>query len=637
MKLIQRQYDVLQYLIEYRDYYISTEQLSVLFKVSIRTIKNDIVVLKSALSAYSSFSLLSKSGKGLKIHVNDQNQFFKDVILLSKNEDIMSISDDNSRNMRILKLLIQKKHNISKEYIMSLFHISESTFYKSYNSIREIVSEFNLELKHSKSNGYYILGRELDKRSLIMRYELFLDGHSLFNHGAEYVNLTNIYNYIAETFISYQYNVTESILQNISFHVFLMTQRIISGNYVDEIRQYSHTQKIEYKIAQSIINKFSVKYLYEESYRENEVNLLTQIILGKVNYSGDEHLQNEINLFISNSFISINRKFGINFESVGKLRLFLALHIAPLIYRISSGTQLLNLMKNEIKQQFPHAYDISLYFTLLFHEHFGQLISLDEATYLTLYFNFGIEEMNLFKSSKRILVITNLRYSETVLLKHKFLTWFPKQISDIDFINTKDTVKNIINYDAIFTTEVNLNSRLQDLATLINVFPNETDYQRINLALNGFTDQTIILDRFSPECFYYGKAKNKEEIINILCNNAIDRFSLDPSFYDKIIDRETISSTYFGDLVAIPHPLMPITTETFASVGVLEYPIKWDNSHEVQIVILLSIERNNPRAFQFWEYIARVIKDEISVNQLLKTKNYSEFINEVSILLTNYK
>ena len=79
-------------------------------------------------------------------------------------------------------------------------------------------------------------------------------------------------------------------------------------------------------------------------------------------------------------------------------------------------------MAPEIKQSFPLAYDIALYFTLLIKERFHLNVSADEISYLSLYFNYGLENIHLGNYAKKILIITSLRKSETVLLRHKILT-----------------------------------------------------------------------------------------------------------------------------------------------------------------------------------------------------------------------
>ncbi len=635
MRLSQRQYDILKHLIENRDHFVSSRNLSVLFNVSTRTIKNELPVLREYTDPYSSFTLLAVHGKGIIIRVEDGNTFQYETQELLNQNHVMSDNDDSKRNMQILKFLLERKTYISKDRILSNFHISESTFYSSYNKIKKMIENFNLTLKHTKTKGYFIDGLEQDKRTIIAHFELFTRAHSLLRHKS--TDIAHIYSFIAETFIQFKYKITESVLQNISFHVFLIKQRVDNGNTIETIESQGLDTLIEYRIAETILEKLIKTPALSENSLKKETLLLTQIILGKLNYSADETLQQEINSFISDCFKQIHMKFGFNFESVERLRLYLVLHIVPLIYRISSGTQLKNSMTTKIMQQFPHAYDISLYFSILFKEHFGYAMSLDEITYLTLYFNLGIEEMNLFKSTKRLLIITNMRHSETVLIRHKFLSWFPQQISEIVFSHSNDSLDNLGSFDAIFATDIPEDSKYQSIATKINIFPDNADYKRIDLALNGFSSNSteLILEKFNRNCFYYGKADSKAHIIRILCENAQKTFHLDHDFYEKIMSRESISSTYFGDLVAMPHPLTPISDETFISVGILDTPIKWDSQYHVQLIILLSIEKNNPWAFQLWDYIGHIIRDLDAVNRLIHTRTFDEFISSVETLITH--
>lgn len=41
----------------------------------------------------------------------------------------------------------------------------------------------------------------------------------------------------------------------------------------------------------------------------------------------------------------------------------------------------------------------------------------------------------------------------------------------------------------------------------------------------------------------------------------------------------------------MPHPLSPITDETFVSVLITEEPIRWNSTHEAQVIMLISIEK----------------------------------------------
>ena len=629
MILTKRQYDILKHLIKHHDTFISTEMLATLFDVSSRTVKNELPFIKKYICNFHSFNLETLPGKGIRIHVLNMDSFMNEIVVISKHDIATSDVDNMERDISILKYFIDHTGYIVKEKIMSTFYISESTFYKTYNNIKGILAPFSLTMKHSKSKGYHISGHEKDIRSLIAKYEL-IDRHrhviSNFN------NISYVYNFVADVFIHYQYKMTEPILQNISSHVVLMEYRIKSGNTLDTLDYGDLHNRIEYQIAHTICEKFIQSYHLNKQHFENEVLLLTQTILGKTNYSTDEKTQNEINDFINYAFKCIHAKFGINFVPVEKLRLFLGLHLVPLIYRIKSGTQLKNLMETEIRQQFPHATDISLYFSLLFKECLHLTISGDELAYITLYFNFGIEELNLAKSSKRLLVITKLRASETVLLRHKLLSWFPNQIMDITFINPSEDSEDLEQYDAVFATEL-YSKNYNNAVTLINIFPNETDFKKINLALNGYTNAESILEKFHSQCFFFGQVENKEEIISILCDKAHQTYNLNHDFFDNIWSRESIASTYFGDLVALPHPLAPLSDETFVSVGILDKPIHWDGEYFAQFVMLISIEKNNPKAFQFWHYMSDIIRNNDSLKELMKQKSYDKFIASMERIL----
>ena len=57
----------------------------------------------------------------------------------------------------------------------------------------------------------------------------------------------------------------------------------------------------------------------------------------------------------------------------------------------------------------------------------------------------------------------------------------------------------------------------------------------------------------------------------------------------------------------MPHPLYPITAQTFIAVAVLDKPVAWTEDQKVRIVLLVSTEMNNPKAFQLWPYLSSLI------------------------------
>lgn len=627
MILTKRQFDIFKYLIENEGTYLSSSRLSEVFKLSSRTIKSDFADIRIFSDTFNSFEFLSNPGQGVTIKIVNHQAFVEDMIDITNIELPLSSLSDNDITILMLKMIINNREYLSKDKIINRFHISESYFYKIYNMIKTQIKPFDLELLNSKDRGYYISGNENDLRNLIAKKEL-IDKHHM-SGSYEEREITSIYEYIADLFNDNEYKVTDSFLQNLSFHILLMIERTKFGHFVPEVEDKNfETEKFyeskEYRIASTICNRYIIKNNNDQKI-VHESYMLAHTILGKTNYFYDEDLQKEINTFVYDSLKEIKDKFKINLTNNEKLKLYLVLHIVPLIYRIKSKSELKNLMATEIEQKFPFANDIALYFSILFSDHFNMKISREELTYITLYINYGIEDLNLSKTSKNILVITDLRASETVLIRHKLLSWFSDKIIDITFANPYEEIQDFEAYDAVLATDI-YDEKYRNALTIINLFPNEVDFNKISLALNGFTSEQSIIDKFSENRFFIGKETNKKDVLKRLCDMSVnDIDDLDNTFFDKIWSRESIASTYFGNLVALPHPLAPVSNETFVSVGVLEKAIDWDGK-KVQLVLLISIEQNNPRAFQFWYYLSDIIRDTSLIQDLSNSKDYQSFI-----------
>lgn len=631
--LTKRQKQILFFLIERKETIFSSIKLAKNFNISSRTIKKEIENIKNFLNDFSSIELQTIYAKGFQIKIVNHANFEKEY------KEITNCFLEKTLNTKqikffILRDLILKSRFISKNEILRKFFISESTFYKLYKEINETLKNYNLSLFYSKQKGYQIKGKELDKRSFITSFKILNYSFDIENN---YEELTEIYNYVLDIFLKFKYQITDIILQNISSHILLMKKRVMLGNFIKEEDFFDYKEMIdkkEYEIAKLICQKFIKIYNLDNKSFKNEIYFLTLIILGKINSLNDTLIQEKINSFISLAFKKIKKKFGINFDLIEKLRLFLVLHLVPLIYRIESKTQLKNDQHSNISQKFPQANDIALFFSLIFKENFNLEISLDELSYITLYFNLGLEELNLIKKENKILIITHLRQAETILLKHKMLAWFPHQISEIKFVHPDQKDFILKKYDAVFATE-SYYEKYNNAITIINAFPNEKDFKKINLALNGYANIDDILNKFNKECFYYGDVKNKYEVLKILCKNAKKVYNLSNAFLKDIIKRENIAQTSFGNLVALPHPLSPITNDTFISVAILKRPIKWSFEQEACLIMLVSIEKNNPKAFNLWYFLSEIVRNKDYVDTILQTKTFEEFISTFRSILLN--
>ena len=628
--LNNRQLQIIKFYTQNQERYVTSKELSEFFSVSVRTIKNDLKEIRALSGEFHSFCLETRSHNGTKVIIHDEKTFATEFVHLQK--AIANASDSTQKRIDAMtKLLLDSKGYTTKYQLSEKFFISESTLYNYINEIKESLAHYNLKLIHKTNLGYQVIGNEVDKRMCIVKSDL----HNISsNHLVLSEQVGDIYNVVADTFIKYRYQVQEQTLQNITAHIALTLERVKNNHWITNELDVDVSSETEFQIAYEILSKL-LPHCLKNKYYNNEVHLLTLMILGKLDYSNNDELQGEINEFISYAFALIQKKYCVNLDLTEDLRLRLALHMVPLFYRIKSGTQLVNESNQSFPMTYdivPMAYDIALYFSLLIKEQFGLRVSHDETSYLSLYFNYGLEENRIDKHGKKILIITPLRKSETMLLRHRIIKWFHKQIEEINFVSPDMNGFEPKKYDAIFSTEKDLD-KYKGGVSYISLFPDENDYEKINLAINGYMDKSSIINKFCEECFFYGKASSKEEILDTVIKNATKKYNLDDCFYDVIKDRENISSTYFGNGIAMPHPLTPFSDETFVSIGALKRPVKWDKNHDVQFVMLVSIAKNSPREFQFWYHISSLVRDDSLFLTFYKNPTYDHFIQLLKLSL----
>lgn len=159
--------------------------------------------------------------------------------------------------------------------------------------------------------------------------------------------------------------------------------------------------------------------------------------------------------------------------------------------------------------------------------------------------------------------------------------------------------------------------------------PNQHDYMNIKLNIDGFKDIEDVADIFHPELFSSVKSSNKEEVLSMLCEKSTAYFQVE-NLHSQVLQREEIGSTFFSKQIAVPHPMYAVLSDTFVAVCVSKEPIIWDEEkNEVHLVMLMHIGKNNPQAFQLWDYFSKMFADKSLVERLVEDPSYPNFIRLV--------
>lgn len=134
---------------------------------------------------------------------------------------------------------------------------------------------------------------------------------------------------------------------------------------------------------------------------------------------------------------------------------------------------------------------------------------------------------------------------------------------------------------------------------------------------------------FDNDLFFYDQCfENKDELLSYLCEQLCKKGYAKQDYLEKVLKREQIAPTAYGNLFAIPHPIEKCAVENKICICILKKPIIWSDK-KVKIVFLFALtkEKNDKFDSMFTQMVS--LLDNIDkVKKLVKTKTLIEFLAE---------
>ena len=625
--LTKRQIEILLNLFSNLDAPVSLQVFTDQFHLSLRSIQTDIAEIKETIKEHGLYIENNKNCICMSITNQETANIFMNSIIQDYNLN-QFFEDQSSRISYIISRLLDSNDYLKSADLADEMYISRSQISNDIKLAKNMLSSYHLTLISKPYYGIKIIGKENDIRNYIIQEKLKIKNlvcdeitHSFSSHE----HIDDINNIVIKILNHSHYIISDIALQNLILHIVTAVNRIKSGHliHMDSLNispVYAHV----IEISKNILEKCADIYNFE--FNDDEIFFLALNLYGKREFDKQEFITDEINNLVFLSLYKIKEIFGLDFTSNLNLRISLGLHILPLLTRINTNMQLRNIMTFNIKQKYTLAYDLASTFTNTIIPSDKKILD-DEIAYVALHFVNYIDE-NSPQKKKRMLIISSLRRSETILLQNNILRNFPS-IKEVKIIpkNSLSTT-NVNNYNVICTTENDIfinNNKIQK----ISYFLNDTDIKKIELLLDGFNGPKDILDCFSEDLFYYGDAPSKNAVIKWLYEMAYKQGLADEKLYHSIMNHENVTSTYFGNYLAIPHPEIFLSETSFISVAILPKPILWDDEY-VDIVFLVSIQKNNPNAFKLWSYLSFLISNNTTLEEIKKEPTFQNLSKVIS-------
>ncbi|WP_436967273.1 BglG family transcription antiterminator [Staphylococcus shinii] len=333
---------------------LSAKELSIIFKKTERTIRNDIKGINEFLTSNKFIEIQNHSGLyELKIS-NYSKEKIKRIVSVSTEEQYYN--PDFRREFIISNALIKTTHKKIYELCQEL-KISKSTMDKDMKNIRNELKQYDLQISSNFDLGLQIIGNERNIR-------IYIYNHLVKKITEDKVNIDNLFesysplvkyigmNNIEEVKKTYQKII--SIQKNdIKKSTIILTAIWLSRNKMGHVLSDNNDDKTQ-KL--SIINLF-----IDELINRGQIN----INLNEFNYINKrlEVLIGEDNKLIVNKYETLSQlitlkliefieyQLSLNFDGFqNSLFAGLSKHISGLLGRIEQGIQIYNPLKENIKE-----------------------------------------------------------------------------------------------------------------------------------------------------------------------------------------------------------------------------------------------------------------------------------------------
>lgn len=609
---------------------LSSDYLANGLGVTTRTIRSDIKVLTNALKNNGAQILLIR-GKGYELVIENYH-YFKPFLTKIMNENNLSTSiptEPEERVDYILKRLLLAEEYLKIDRFAEELFVSDSSIKNDLKEVRRLLKAFNLDLDKKPNYGLKIKGEEAKLRYCLAAYVFDQEETEWILPNKKIEDIKKIIIDQAEKSSIF---LSDIGVNNLATHIAIACIRIQHNNYVSmPLKEMTPLkEKKEFTVAKQIV--FFLEKTLQVTFPESEIAYITIHLLGAkmVVYQSDsrenilEMIEEDILALTKAMLQEVEQELELDISYDEELIYGLCLHLKPAINRYKYDLTIKNPLLAEIKKNYQMSFDAAVIMGKFLSKHKKMNINEDEIGYLALHIGAALERKKAKGQVKRCLIVCATGVASAQLLYHKLQSTFGNRL---DIIGTTNMF-SIDNYDLssldFIVSTIPIKRELTIPVIDVHTILRDEDISKLEHIVVDRVENT--LQYFHPGFgFFQQNFQTKEEVLAFLAREIVQTGIAPDHFFELIMEREEIAPTSYGNSVAIPHPIKPITDSTFLSICTLKRPIQW-GENKVQIIFLLSVQKKYKKDIQkLYQLLVKISGNAYVVNQLIKVKSFDEF------------
>lgn len=603
---------------------VSSSTICKNLNITSRTLRTDIKESKKYLLS-KGIEIQSFPAVGYKLIIHDSakfNHYLFNEAQEQSNNYLLVPTYPEDRVDYLVRLFLMSNDYLKSDDIAERMYISKSTLTIDLKSVREKLKYFHLDLVSVPNMGMRVEGSEFHKRSAIANYCFNTDSidEKILSKTQKTEEQKKISKLLYEILCNENFYLTDAGFEGLVIHIMIAFIRIKKSamNNEQEV-EASICVTREYEIAMLICDKleqeFSIKLPKIERY------YITMHLAGK-QAAQYQLLNDAYQDIIDETLNEINKKLNIDLTFDMDLMTSLSLHLSPLMNRLKYDMIIQNPLLDKIKQANSTAFEMGVIFAYIVEKNYGFKMSDSEIGYVSLHFELAIERYKKRGSKKNVIIICASGLGSSQILQYKIRNKFKDYINYI-YVTQLYALKDVdqAEFDFILST-VPVPFKTKIPVIRIQYFFDDTDVQNLTKVLKDSINnrkESFVTTFFRDELIFTDiLLTNKKDIIHEMCQRTSKYIKLNSDYENQVLKREDYASTEFGNMVAMPHPMVPVAQPSFVALSILKKPVHWMNKN-IKYIFLLSLEQGVSETYtELYESLAALCFDEDALRKIEK-------------------
>lgn len=532
------------------------------------------------------------------------------------------------------KLLLSQTPILIQTLADEMF-VSRSTFENDLNEAKKIVGHHQASIE-SNQQGIYIRAAEGNRRALMSELLNLYWGQTTYLEDRRdgVISKIKVPDNISKLFKTEtlekvvktidQFEQISSLrfsdyeYQSLTIHLVIAIERIKNNEMLKSESGVGPIDK-DTKLLVSILEKeFGFKIPMDEKLYINIHIMAAQNAQGVIVIHPKS--ENENSQIAMDEFLESNL-----FEYDTTLIKNLALHLIPALKRLELGLELRNPYTEEIKRNFPLAYNRAVDLGVRIKQEFNTDIVDDELAFIALHIEAFIERSCQVINA---VIICSTGLGTARLIEQRIKNRFASKIRINRVTSLQALREHPITEELVIST---INIKVPGKAVIVvSPFLDEQDVHQIKKQIGELEadrpDSSAFNELLKPELVFIKKNFNtRDDTIRFLGGELVLQGFGSPGIAEAAIGREKLASTAM-DLVAMPHAPIEFVQKPCIAVCINRNCITWDQS-TVKIVFFLAMNSTvKDRINDIYKFFNSVLENKYLLKQLVHANEVDQVI-----------